>query len=166
MAGCSSPSPEAKAKKLIKDHLFKTLNNFDSYKVVEFGKLDSAFTDVGDDRQYTEWLEKFDSFLEISKENNEKASRYITYGSLLNLYLKRSREASDSMDICLKKADSILNVFKPVFKGWKMSHSFRAKNLEGNLGIHHRLYYFNLSIDTLTGHKDIGEADDGKHETH
>lgn len=55
-----SKSLEEKAQELIKNDLFKTLHDFDSYQLVEFSKLDSAFTDLSSVAVLKDLVEEFE----------------------------------------------------------------------------------------------------------
>lgn len=167
VAGCSTQPPEDKAKKLITEHLFKTLHDYKSYESVDYGKLDTLYSSVSNDSLYKFYAKKFDEFYDVSKESADQMKIYVglySYNRLYNLYKERSFLAQDSMKYFLTKLTERDSLFKPTFVGWKMNHSYRAKSLGGNLGIHHYSYHFNKDFTEVLDYIDIGENDDTKRE--
>jgi len=159
---CSKTSPEEKAKKLIKDHLYVTLHDFKSYEPVKFDKLDSNYTSYLTDPQYKRWKKKYDEFIDESRRAHEMAGIYAGSYYLASYYKKYMKQASTAMDsasILLDKITDLAKNFKHEFIGWRMSHSYRSKNLQGNLGIHHYEYYFDKELTKVVDHEDIGVPD-------
>jgi hypothetical protein len=146
MVACSSP--EIKAKKAIKESLRLTLNDFKSYEPVQYGKLEvdsSKYTDIP---EVTLYNSKFDAFMKVSQEDSDKSDIYITASTIdvAESYLKLSKQFLDSADVYIKKVDSIKLHFvsKPI--GWKITHTFRAKNLMGGLGLNTYLFTINQEL--------------------
>jgi hypothetical protein len=164
---CKQQTREQKAEKIIRDHLFKTLHDFKSYEVVEFGKLDSLYSSVDDDYFYKFYFKQAQYFLDQAKSHNDNAKIYsglYYYNDRFLSYFKKSKDARDSANYYIGKAQEVFESFKAAFVGWKMSHSYRSKALNGNSSINHFMYYFDMNLTKIVGHKDIGEVDDGKHE--
>jgi hypothetical protein len=160
---CKTQTREEKARKLIKDHLYVTLHDFKSYEVVKFEKLDSSFTTLEDDSLYKEYNALVDEQLENAKKANSSAEIYAGlsfYTNTARQYINASKAATDSAMLLLKKMKTIEADFKPEFKGWKMSHSYRTKNLSGNVFLSHYMYYFDKDLKKVVDHKDIGVPDE------
>lgn len=155
-------SKEEIAKKLIRDHLYVTLHDFKGYEPVKFDKLDSAFTSYSEDSVYKLSSKKFDEYLKAGSEYNEKAQSYMGLSFVSNLsklYLRRAQESQDSAEVYLNKMTDISKNYMPIFKGWKMAHSYRSKNTAGNSMISHFMYYFDKDLKEVVNHKDIGGDD-------
>ena len=152
---CSSP--EKKAQKAIKEELRLTLNDFKSYEPVQFGKLEVASSKYEDEPDYDFYSGKADSYLKVSKEESDKADIYnseYTRDQFI-LYEKISIQLLDSAKHYLDKADSIKLHFvsKPI--GWQITHTFRAKNQLGGLGIHSYLFILNQELTKVIRSKDL-----------
>lgn len=163
IAACDKQTPQEKAKKLIKDHLFATLHDFKSYEEVSFDKLDSSFTSIQDDSLYKIYGDVVDELLKTSKRANDNAEIYAGlsyYNHLAKRYINESRTATDSGMIIIEKMKNLEANFRPAFNGWKMKHSYRAKNLSGNTSISHNLYYFDKDLTKILHNMDIGAPDD------
>ena len=125
-----------------------TLNDFKSYEPVQYGKLEvdsSKYTDIP---EVTLYNSKFDAFMKVSQEESDKSDIYITASTIdvAESYLKLSKQFLDSADVYIKKVDSIKLHFvsKPI--GWKITHTFRAKNLMGGLGLNTYLFTINQEL--------------------
>lgn len=156
---CSKP-PEQKAKDLIAKELNLTLHDFKSYEPVQFGKLDSSFTSLDKNEDYEASINRMEEIVKELKEMNQDMD---IYGSLWSSYrLEQETRKFKRLRIEFQYnqylSDSISNAFRQQFKGWQMKHSFRAKNLAGNVGIQHRLYQFDSSLMRITGQEDISES--------
>lgn len=153
-------SPENQAKFLIEEKLKKTLHDYKSYEIVEFGKLDSSFTIFEELPHIKKEYDRVDEFNKEASDNLDLAKIYSDSYYLqdtFNKYMKIAQRANDSARSILKRIDVQHSKFKSEFNGWAMNHSFRAKNLNGNLGIHHYTYYFNSDLTEITDQVDIGE---------
>lgn len=148
----SCSSNESKAKGLVKEYLQKQLNDPQSYEAVEWGKLDSSYT-------------TFEQ--EISLENAE-----------IKMFTKSYSKAVDDMTIDVgnheafaidkadaemykQKVDSLQSIidkkklnFKPTFEGFKISHTYRAKNLMAALGLHTSIFFFDKEFKLYTSKKE------------
>jgi len=83
-----------------------------------------------------------------------------TSGTQLGGYLKESEIATDSAFLLIDKMKKLTADFKPEFSGWGMKHSYRARSLSGNTGIHHYIYVFNKELTKLVDHEDISSEDE------
>lgn len=156
--GCSE-NKEKKAKELINHQLKVTLHDFDSYESVEFGKLDSTFSDVSDVPEFADALEKGQDFTKQGKDKIETAKMY----GECTLYEKQVEYARwgitllDSAKYYLNIADKINSTFVPKFIGWNITHTFRANNASGNKVIGHRKYYFDKDVSKIINDENLDE---------
>ena len=140
LIGCSSP--EKKFKKAIREELRLTLHDFKSYEPVQFGKIEAAESVYTDLPEVGNYLGKSESYLKLVNEYNDKADIYDNDYSRekYRQYSSLSSEALYNAKKYMEKVDSIKLHFDPKIIGWQMTHTFRAKSLGGNLGIHHYIY--------------------------
>jgi len=138
----SCSSPEKKFQKAIKQELSLTLHDFKSYEPVQFGKIEIASSEYTDVPEVKEYLDESDKYLKLVDEYENKEEIYDNEYSREKYweYSKLHLEALNQGKKCLEKIDSIKLHFVPQVIGWKMVHTFRAKNLGGNLGLHHYLF--------------------------
>jgi hypothetical protein len=159
-AACT-PSPEEKAHQVVKEELRTTLHDWKSYESVKWGKLDSAFTFYADDLAYKRLVEDFDN---ASKEAQDAESKMEIYKGLTlfrdkwNYYLSIAQSDLKKMLQDTLLESNFKRDFKPKFSGWKIEHSYRAKNLAGNLGIHHYMYYLDSAIKQVNKSEDVSES--------
>ncbi len=152
----SCNSPEKMAKTAISENLKLTLNDFKSYEPVEFGKLDSSMSKYEKSPRGQALLDSSDKYSGAYKHLNDR----LAYESdprialvILNLANKRLEQSQSFVKQFNKEAP----FYKPQFIGWKMQHSFRAKNLAGNFGINHFLFYLNPELTKVIQTSDISE---------
>lgn len=153
-------SPEEKAKALIKEELRTTLHDYKSYEPVNYGILDSSFSSPADLVEYREAKAAMSDNLEKLKEFNSDLEIYgrswVASGEFANKK-EQYKLLNIEFDKAKKTVDSILKGFVPRFSSWKMKHSYRAKSLVGNLGIHHYDYYFDSSLTKIIKNVDISK---------
>ena len=146
--GCSQ-SQESKAQKLVKQHLKETLNDFDSYSSVSYSKLDSLKTKW---RLPEELREDSKGLREAVDKINASGYKNVTNESDANSEIKEldkainymikvndpDKETAKKMENWkqlwseLKHYQDIIKEskekFVPQFTGWKITHTYRAKN--------------------------------------
>ena len=158
-ASCSK-SLENEAKDLIKDDLYKSLHDYDSYKPVEFSKLDSTFTDISSIKGYDKTSEKLEKIkaqmkkLEHSIEFDADWSRKVGYTSDVNRQkmladFEEYKELSSEADKLRVKLIKALDEFTPKFIGYSMIHKYRAKNKAGNTALGVTKYTFDKEITKI-----------------
>lgn len=108
-----------RAKKLIKEELSKSLNDFKSYEPVQYGTLDSTFTSF-DDTKY-----RLDDSLEMMED---------------------------------KKG------FKPILNGFRIEHSFRAKNSFGAYVLTKYYFFFDPELKKVEEYYDIEKEKERREE--
>jgi hypothetical protein len=125
-----------------------TLNDFKSYEPVQYGKLEvdsSKYTDIPEVRQYNSQI---DADLKTSNEYSSKADIYYSEYTIsqYRAYIQVSSQFLDSAKRYIAEVDSIKLHFvsKPI--GWKITHSFRAKNQLGGLNLYNYLFILNQEL--------------------
>ncbi len=162
LVGCSTP--ERRAQGLIKAHLKENLHDFGSYESIKFGELDSVYTTVLDNSEYTMAMYLYDAFEESRKESLAKVNKYLDYVSFygdneyvkddLHAELQHLNQLTDSTTLFLRTMAKIEKDFIPSFKGWSMSHTFRANNAMGAKIMSHKEYIFDKDITRVLSEKD------------
>lgn len=149
----SCTTPEKEAQKIIKDELYSTMNDFNSYEPISFSGLDSLFSTYEMDSAYIKneklkiKFKELSDFAEIRIKENRTDPEYM------------SKDGKSRIDMSIFVAniiyekewyklmrDSILSNFKPKFIGFKMLHKFREKNSIGATMINERVFYFDEMI--------------------
>ena len=155
----SCTSPENKAKKVIKEELKLTLHDFKSYEPVQFGKLELSYSNYEDLSEVQTLLTNSEEFLSLCNEYRDKADiydseysrdKYWIYSAMATRYL-------DSAKANMDKINYIKLHFVSEVNGWKITHSYRAKSLGGNLGIHHYTFYLDKELKRVTKTVDVSE---------
>ncbi|MFR2068898.1 MAG: hypothetical protein ACLS4S_01385 [Bacteroides nordii] len=128
-------SPEEKAKKTIKDYMFKTLNDFESYNPVEYGNIDSLFSDYTMDQVYIEGTKIYKRSLEIKDSLNKIFDRNKIYDispteNELNLFLTINWFTNITYPNVI---DSLKRNYQSHFIGMGLIHKFRAKTNSGGI---------------------------------
>jgi len=146
-------SPEARAKRLIKEEMRKTLNDFSSYEPVEFSPLTDTFTDTMDDTDIPQLWKRYDS-LKANWEARTKfeASAGSLYGFDSEVYKLRKSQTDSVSDLC-KKTLSMINEINENFTsekiGVQLTHSFRAKTMIGSLKLEEKVYVFDEDVTRI-----------------
>lgn len=176
----SCQNREEKAAELIKQEMFKTLYDFESYEPIET-KIDSAFTSIYTDSIIKSYAYIARAFLDDVEENLDKikddrntmeiwSDSYSSLGrSKYNEALKNYGERLDKtkryMEVVNNYMDSIKIIssnFKPEFYGWKASHKFRCKNKGGNFDLGNYIYVFDKKMNSIIYKEDIDDDSNNK----
>ncbi|MCO7721946.1 hypothetical protein [Myroides odoratimimus] len=157
-----SKSPQDKALKLIDNNFKKTLNDYNSYELIEISKLDSSFTTPFDNPQFVDSLIKFKALEKSSKESLEEYEKYKGYSS--SYFVKKRTEALKNAKYYIEEAgtsaqfvDSFTDTFKPAFNGWEAVHKFRANNTMGAKIIGLYKWKFNIALDSIIKQEDLNK---------
>ena len=173
--GCKSK--EDKVADLIKDEMFKTLYDFESYEPIET-KIDSAFKSIYMDSMilhhaYIAKINIDECNASLEKANEAKETMEIwsdSYSSMgvsrhekaEGIYTEQIREACLCMLTIIEKMDTIKNLsldFSTEFMGWKATHKFRCKTKGGNFNIGNYMYVFDKSINQIIHTEDLDEKE-------
>lgn len=164
LSGCSNATtPIEKAKKTISKQLDETLHDRKSYESVKWGTLDCAYSEFYNNEVYKAYSEKSTQYLKETEDAQTKARIYSSYFSPNEhkYYSEKAGSLLDSTKLYLKRQTDFKAGVKSAFIGYKIEHSYRAKNLAGNLGIHHIEFYLNQEIDSVTDTEDVGKKEKG-----
>lgn len=153
-------TPVKKAQWLIDSAVKVSLHDYKSYEPVVFGKLDTAYSKVEDNPELKDLQEAFDKANRDGESELEEAKIYA--GSYYTRDEAEYHNRLAKIDLVRMigvqtRMDSLKRTFVPIVTGWKMEHSYRAKSLGGNFGIHHYMYYFDPGLSTILKYEDVGE---------
>lgn len=137
-------SPEKKAKNTIKDYMFKTLNDYKSYEPVEYGNIDSLFSDYTMDETYISSTKLYKRNLEIKDSLEKIFDRYKKYEIYptrdeINLLVVSNWYVNVTYSHII---DSLKENYHSHFIGMGLVHKFRAKNSLGNPFVFMAIYTF------------------------
>jgi hypothetical protein len=155
LSGCTF-TKESKAKKLINEELKMTLNDYKSYEPMKFGNLDTLYTSFYESPSYRKDSSLYSDFFTLSLRLHD-AARAAIGNNNFDTILHASKKYEDSAMFFLDKEKDDSIKYIPFFKGWKMEHSFRAKNAFGALIIQHYLFSFDKNLDSIIYIKNISE---------
>lgn len=149
ITGCKKNQQE-QAQSLVRKQLDLLLDDMGSYESVAFSELDSTFTRVEDLEEYKD----AEFSMKLIKQSIEIGREYdITLG-----YEQQAREELallDSLDLYTRKCKELDSLFVPEFIGWKIYHTFRSNNKNGNKEIFHKVFYLDKGLTTIVGYEDI-----------
>lgn len=175
LTGCKSK--EEKAAEMIKNEMFKTLYDYESYQPIET-TVDSAFYSPYTDSTILshgyiikELLSEANKYLEETKE--AQSSMEIWSDSYSSYGLSKYYDAKEKMSSALEKANLYIKVMNtegdsirmlskdiiPDFYGWKITHKFRCKTKGGNSTIGNYIYIFDKKIKNIMYKEDTEDED-------
>ncbi|MDN5477827.1 MAG: hypothetical protein L0G39_12900 [Chryseobacterium sp.] len=169
-SGCNKTphTPDEKAKALIVKLFAARKNHTYGYEAGTFSKLDSAFTTYQDDSTYKAYADTVSHYLDMSTAAfTELAAVGYTADTIKSevkkkqawkVMLKASAKQTmynDSADFYSKKTTYIKNHYRPFFKGWKITHEYKANNAFGIPVSQKTTFYFNIPLTDITGPEDI-----------
>lgn len=175
LIGCTSK--EDKANKLIKDEMFKTLYDFESYEPIET-KIDSAYNSIYIDKEALslayeahKYLKEVNKCMDKSKEARRTMEIWMDSYSYTGKtkYNQAKDEANSNIDkakeylakideLCAKIKERNSNIDNN-FIGWKATHKFRCKNKGGNFDLGNYMYVFDSKIKNITYKEDLDDED-------
>lgn len=173
----SCKSKEEKAQEIIKEEMFKTLYDFDSYEPIET-KVDSSFYSIYTDTAILKYGYIISEMQKEREENLDKVESAISnmkiwsgsYSSLgRNEFTKAKAEGEKFMDrantnlkMIIIASDSIKKLSantKNEFNGWKVTHKFRAKTKGGNSTIGNYIYIMDKDMKNIIYQEDTEDKD-------
>lgn len=169
-SSCKTPplTPEDKAKELISKLFEARENHTYGYKAGAFGKLDSAYTTYREDTLFKVNSDRISQCLDNSTlaftkladigyrtdtTRNERKKE-----ALWKELLAASAEQklyNDSASLFSAKIDSLKKQYKPFFKGWKITHEYKANNAFGIPVAQKTTFYFDVQLTKITGPEEI-----------
>jgi hypothetical protein len=134
-------TPDEKAKKLIAELFEAPKNGTYHYEAGQFGKLDSAFTTYHDDSLYKAYSDTVSFYFDkatvalgklqdigyITDTTQNKAEKEKLWKELIaasDVHISYL----DSASLYSERSKGIKEKYKPHFKGWKMTHNYKANN--------------------------------------
>lgn len=165
--GCQSRE-ERKISELIKDDMFKTLYDFESYEPIETSKADSAFTTIYKDSSITakaimillareeisKWLEDSQEHvkeLEIWGDSYTAMARYKVDNAKEKLadIIRKSEIAQSTINMLKETIKNECENFESNFIGWSVKHKYRCKTKGGAYDIGETYYVFDPQLDKV-----------------
>jgi len=138
---------EGIAHRIVKEYLDSTLNDPKSYESVSFSKLDTGSSNYLNSPNYVKLQDS------LISHTSELSSLKIDlqfpdlYNSKVIKY-KIKKLLSDSV-YYQKKMDSVENNFKTEQTGWILTHTYRAKNGFGALGLHTTVFELDTNLTKI-----------------
>ena len=173
--GCKSK--EDKVANLIKDEMFKTLYDFESYEPIET-KIDSAFTSVYTDTLVLTYASIANDIYEDLKESKSKYNDAISTidiwsDSYSSLGQKKCKEAKEEIEnyletvtISIEQLNKLYAKIKDrnssierTFIGWQANHRFRCKTKGGNFDLGNYSYVVNKDVSLILYTEDLDSED-------
>lgn len=159
---------EEKAKELIKNLFEARKNHTYNYEAGLFGKLDSAYTTYQDDSLYKAYSDTVSYYLDkgtfaftelaeigyrtdTTKNEGEKEKLW----KQLIAASAKQKMYNDSASYYSEKTGSLKNKYQPFFKGWKITHDYKANNAFGIPVTQKTTFYFNIPLTQITGPEEI-----------
>ena len=125
-------SPENQAKENVEKYIKTKLDDPKSYESVNFGKIDSMFSSFDESKEGIELKLKENKLSERSKELSNRIDITESIPEL-NKIIEENKELTQKRKDLI---DTIFNKsikYKGAFCGYKIKHSYRAKNKMGGL---------------------------------
>ena len=177
----SCQSRDAKISKLIKDEMFKTLYDFESYEPIETSKIDSVYTTIYTDSIIVEQAIKIVAAMTISEELLDEITEHNrtieiwedSYSSTARKKVYNARDEIRKIRENLRKALNIvsestniiseeIDKFESEFIGWSVTHKFRCKNKGGNFDLGTYKYVFDPKFEKILYTVDENSEDNEK----
>lgn len=174
---CSCSSNQSKAEDLIKDYMFKNLNDFESYESIET-KVDSFYTSIYTDSfivkralNVIEFSNELDELRKLQQKLHESIMhnlKMIGYSDEAFYKYKADSKKEEEVWAAINEHKKIIpneqeiikvhaGKFVPTFGGWKATHRFRCKSAGGTYSIHNYMFYFDNDIKTITSCIDMDD---------
>ena len=176
----SCQSRDAKISKLIKDQMFKTLYDFESYEPIETSQIDSVFTTIYTDSivmdqavlivatmkicdEYLEEVEEHYRTIEVWEDSYSTTGRRKVRNALDKLVeIGEKLQAGSKL---VEEAQTVIKErnknFESSFIGWSVTHKFRCKNKGGNFDLGTYKYVFDPKLEKVLYTVDE-DSDDNK----
>jgi hypothetical protein len=148
---CNQQLPKDRAQALIKEKLSQIMDKKLEYEAVKFGSLDSAYSRLAEDnalhRLYEEVDDREKLHLLIAKAETNPWPLSLTFDTLKDRY--------KGVAPVWRTVDSLIANFKPSFKGWVMTHSYRIRGWDGHKELRTVEYYFDKNVHQITQMRQI-----------
>ncbi len=136
------------AQGLIKKYLDSTLNDPHSYESVSFTKLDTGKTSYTETPEY----DVLDSSITSIHDSLITERVDVNYPSLYNTtrIVRKIRKLMQDSLLLDSKLNNLQNQFKPIQNCWFISHTYRAKNGFGALGLHTTIFKIDTNLSKVS----------------
>lgn len=177
----SCQSRDAKISKLIKEEMFRTLYDFESYEPIETSKIDSVYTTIYTDSIIVEQAARIVAAMAIGEEYLEEIEEHnrtieIWEDSYSSTARRKVNNARDELRGILEKLEKTLKIvseatdniveeyekFDSEFIGWSVIHKFRCKNKGGNFDLGTYKYVFDPKFEKILYTVDENSNDNEK----
>lgn len=128
---------ETGTKKLVSEFMAQNLNDFDSYKPLVYGKIDSNLSSVVYELSYQKLTSERERLLNQLNDIFYKGLSEVRY------YKDQYHLLSDSFDRVKSRIAVVEANFKSRFLGWRQKHSYRSKNTTGGVEINYVVIFYN-----------------------
>ena len=167
---CScSQSPQRKAEKLVENYLKENLHNPQSYEAISFSNIDTLFIKVGDKEQCPEAIEyenksklcdsKKKQYLSVLESQSDTMSDEFRKSAVWKNKLAEAKtyltSLIDSSQMYSEKASlaQLKYRLRGKFGGWKLEHTYRAKNKLGAKVLDTDIFYLDSTLTKVIDYK-------------
>ena len=130
-ASCNEMTDRELAQQMIENRIAK--EDINQYEAIQFGKLDSAFTEVRKTLDHQVALMSYAIYMNLKVQyqgvDNEKSEMYADSAAILKAY-----------------GDSIEKAFDKQWIGWKMNHIYRSVHKSKGDVVNSYDYYFDKDV--------------------
>ena len=141
--GCSEAPKE---QQIVMEYLKYNPDNIRRYKPLEWGKLDTIYSDVGDNLFYMRY---FEEYLEVKMHVIKLEQAIIDYGTD-PFYVKHLQEGIDYgrrlSEEYQNKMDSIERNHIPHLTGYSIRHKYRAKKNTDNEVVYDEVFVLDSTL--------------------
>lgn len=142
---------EAKAKELIRQHLFENLNDYKSYEPVLYSAIDTLYRPIEEDSTYQANLLED---VRLKKEFEELRDMMLAVGDYYNGGMEGAKQSvmkmwEESYKPKLLAHTLYIAAYKAEPIGLKITHRYRAKNALGATVINEYIYGFDFSMTEI-----------------
>jgi len=141
-----------KAKKLITEYLNDTLLENASYKVINYGDLDSSFSNCLSNKDYVNLLLTYYDFIDtfdVYYEEISKSNIVYKTDTSINSDTIRLVKYLNKIDSVGREMKFITEKFKSEFNGWTISNQIEVNNALKTKTIINPTFYFDTSVSKI-----------------
>lgn len=148
LVGCNS-SNDKKARKVIKEYLKSSMNDFSSYEPVEFSSLDSTFSTFFDTDEGEKLNDEIRETYDRSRTFYDVMSKYKHNPKITELYEKLYQDNERMADSLIEIKNKAELAYKTEHEGYKLNHKFRGKNALGAFMLYELVFFIDKDISKV-----------------